>query len=289
MKSILNSVFLVAAIALLSVNVMAQTTPVPTTTPTYPVIEQDDADDKDSDWWTGFTASGEEKDMVTVGSRMPYMVEAQVFENAPEFTFQYKWDFSAGDIQTLSGGTLTVVDNDYYTANTVSVVMPTTSGTTITIKTNVRTVSSGVALCEGDELSYEVEVVGAPEIAWTETNPEFTGVCVEKVTIPVDIEFDADINEPKIEISFTITPTGGATTTYYLVVDDSASEFEIPGSYFTGSSNGKFEIELVSITDRISRKSLVAITGEVPSVPYTVTILPAPTTKPLQHIRNVNP
>ena len=94
--------------------------------------------------------------------------------------------------------------------------------------------------------------------------------------------------------------TSGSTTT--ILSDQPANlgvagskagqyEIEIPATNFT--NDGKYEIRITNLTDRISRKSLDLISAIAgtdipqPNDLYTVHIFPTPTTKKLQHVKNM--
>ena len=278
MNHILKIGFFAAFYLLLSLGVYAQTLP---HTPNPP----------STDHWTLFTAPGESVDSVTVGSRMPYKVEAQT--PVTGLDFEYKWLFSSGlSVQTLNGVTLTGNGN-YYGSNEISVVMPATAGD-LTINANVRTLSGTTVLCSApDDDVYYVKVVARPTIKWA-TNGSVIGCSAQAVNIPLT----ALTGYKQFEIAYTITyyntfdKSGGATSTSSGYVVLTGNNLNFPASAFDNGL-GLYEIEVTGITDRISRKSLdmtlVASTpGDLPVDAYKVYVYPAPTTNPLQHIRNIH-
>ena len=240
--------------------------------------------------YTDFTDTGAESvDSVTVGSRMPYRVEAQT--NVPAgLDVEYKWLFSsASTVEALSLTTSPLTgDGDYYTANEISVVMPSTTGN-ITINTNVRYKSGGTALCAGeDDDEYNVMVVDRPKISWTAG--EIISCVSMPVTIPVGVtgykQFEIAY---KIDYYNNFDSSGTPVSTNEWVVL-AGNNLIFPKEKFT--STGVYKITVTNITDRISRKSLdmslvEAKPGDLPTGAYTVKIYPAPTTKPLQHVKNV--
>jgi len=330
MKSILKSVIFVTVFSLLSMNVMAQQTPVrdgaaDNQGSMYHSMDMEKAKMVETnanfnDWWTKFGADPEDVDLVTVGSLMPYRVEKQgQLGDGLTFTHHYKWLFSlpatAGANTNLPIGFRNLVDsavmepqialnvqNDahYYLENAILARMPSTTGD-IALTTNVRTYSipQETQLCskEGGDTISIIRVVAAPAIDWDD-EPLITG-CVQDVEIAIDLSSAAPGDNKQIEIEFTMKLNGndfkatgdntpGTVSRYYLALADDAEELSIDGDFFkTISPFGVWEIHIVRITDRISRKSITSIQGDVPSVPLVANIVPAPSTKPLQHIRNV--
>ncbi|HEX2935974.1 MAG TPA: hypothetical protein VHO72_11520, partial [Bacteroidales bacterium] len=68
-------------------------------------------------------------------------------------------------------------------------------------------------------------------------------------------------------------------------------------TYNVVSGSGKYEIEIVNITDKITEKSFGALAAndparnatstDLPAAPYTFYSLPTPTTSKIQHITNL--
>ena len=278
-KNKLRTGIFTATFALLSLGLNAQTLP---NTPTPPT----------SAHWTEFTAAGtvESIDSVTVGSRMPYRVAPQ--DNVPTgLTVQCKWLFSNGaPIQSLAGATLTGVDDYYDGVNEISVVMPTATGD-ITINTNVRYMMGTTPLCAtATDNTYAVRVVPRPTISWAETPVPIVACVATPVTIPVTVtgyrQFEVEYT---VEYWSTFDKSGSSTTNSEWVVL-TGNQLIFPETMFPAT--GVYEISITNITDRISRKSLdmslvAAQSSDLPGGAYTVMIIPAPTTNPLQHIKNM--
>jgi len=238
--------------------------------------------------YTPFTPSGDEStDTVTVGSRMPYKVAEQTPMTG--LSFEYKWLFSPTQaILDLSGATLTPTTGDYYNTNEISVRMP-AAPTSMTITANVRSMFSGAQLCTGTDEVFNIVVVNRPTVDWVSSAP-IAGCAAVPVSIPLTLT-----GKEEFELAYTITyydtydKTGGVTSTNsgYIVLTDDNLEFLATAF---GSGNGLYEIEITGITDRISRKSLDPIASDADDLPndaFQVLIYPAPTTNPVQHVRNL--
>ena len=288
-NNILKTGFFAIAFAALSIGTNAQT--LLPSTPNPPGA---------TDYTVFTTTGGESVDSVTVGSRMPYKVDAQ--DPVTGLTFEYKWLFSpALTIQDLGGATLTG-SNDYYAANEISVVMPGTvptgDGGKIKIGTNVQSLVEGTVLCSAEnDTEYTIQVVAKPTLSWP-TPPEVI-LCGNKV--PVNIPFELTGYgqwEVYYEVYYTAS-TSGATRDKVVpetkvAIGNYGSKlgpysFDLPAVDF--EAPGKYEIQITNLTDRISRKSLTPIVAtagaDIPTALYTVNVYPAPTTKPLQHVKNM--
>ena len=250
--------------------------------------------------YVDFTTTPESIDTVTVGSRMPYFVAPQA--TVPGLKFEYKWLFDptlailnyAGSPATPGTGA------GFYVENEISVVMPAVGS--IKIGTNVQSllVSTGAVLCPADatDVEYNIQVVAKPTLSWTSTEETFCGN-----TSPVNIPFSLTgygLWEVFYEVDYTALTTGATPTNIVpatkVEIGSNGSKagaysFDLPAATFTNP--GKYEIRIKNLTDRISRKSLTPIIAaagtEIPAATavYTVNVYPAPTTNPLQHIKNM--
>ena len=285
MKHLFKKIGLSAtALALLTIGLNAQNL---TSTPNPPGASD----------YTNFTATGtrENIDSVTVGSRMPYKVEAQTAPTGLTLTFEYKWLFDPSlTVQDLGGTNLTpATGTSYYSATEISVVMP-ASPTTVTLTSNVRNLFNGAVLCEASDVNNTIRVLPRPTISWTANTVATCGAAT--VTIPVTLTGFSDF-----EVYYTITywanfdksdspsPTPSAVK-YATITNSGTASFDIPSTEF--SATGLYEITVTNITDRISRKSLdmslvAAQSTDLPTGVYTVLNVPAPTAQPVQHIKNV--
>ena len=241
--------------------------------------------------WTEFIHTGvhdETIDSVTVGSRMPYRVDAQTA--IPGLSFEYKWLFSPTQTVLSFTGTPLTGNANYYTDNEISVVMPATPGD-ITITTNVRNLMGTTVLCEGTEENNTIRVLPRPTIKWP-ANGITTGCAAQEVTILLDAltgneEFIVDYD---IDYWDTYDKSGGLTSTSSGTVSLMSSSLSLVFPATTFSAEGLYEIKATNISDRISRKSLDLITStpsDLPATVYQVVVYPSPVTKPLQHIKNM--
>jgi hypothetical protein len=244
--------------------------------------------------YTPFTPSGTESiDSVTVGSRMPYKVDAQPTVAITDYSFEYKWLFSpALTVQSLAGAGLTG-NSGYYDSNEISVVVPATAGD-ITVSTNVRSMYNGVELCtaEATDVTNTIRVLPRPTVQWTSNQP-VVGCVAADVNIPVTLT-----GQKQFEIEYIIDyydkwdKSGGLTSSSssaYMVVPANGI-LTFPASTFV--ANGLYEIRITGITDRISRKSLdmslvASVPADLPASPFQVNVVPAPVTNPLQHVKNI--
>ncbi|MDR1154106.1 MAG: hypothetical protein LBL04_05295 [Bacteroidales bacterium] len=278
-KNVLKIGFLTVACALLSVGVKAQTPPLPTPSSAFP----------NAPGYTPYAAGVESIDSVTVGSRMPYKVDPQATVGG--LTFQYQWLFSESlPISDYAGAGVTDLGSSYYAENEISVVMDgavVPAGTLFTVKTNVRSLLGTNVLCAGNEETNSIQVVERPKIDWDASKPK-----VDCSTSDVTIPLVTLTGYNQIEIAYTIdyyadaTKPGSAdkTSDKYLILTDKS--INLPVSEFPDGA-GLYEITVTGITDRISRKSLTPVVGDVPSDPYQVIIYKTPVTNPLQHIKNM--
>ena len=269
---------LATALALLSISVTAQLP--------GPSLPTDYVD---------FITTDETIDSVTVGSRMPYRVAAQ---SAPStlpsgFTFEYKWAFSGSlSVLTFTGASATAgTGTDFYEENEISVVMPSSTGD-ITISTNVQSLFNGSVLCPaGPDETNTIRVIDRPTITWT---PAVEAFCAGiEVNIPISFS-GIDSVEVRYRVDYydTYDKSGGRTSTSGALYQTlSGTTLDLAAGAF-GSGDGLYEIIAENVTDRISRKSLdqtlvESQSGDLPSGAYQVLIIPAPTTSPLEHVRNM--
>jgi len=240
--------------------------------------------------WTEFIHTGthdETIDSVTVGSRMPYRVDAQT--PITGLSFEYKWLFSeALTIEDYNGITFPNTSAPYYGSNEISVIMPTTTGD-ITITTNVRTLMGSNVLCEAIDVTNTIRVLPRPTVKWAATGP-IVGCSSQDVTIPLTLtgneQFEVAYN---VEYYDTYDKSGGliSSSSGYIVLTGNNLDF----SAATFPNDGLYEISMNEITDRISRKSLDMdlVKSEIADLPdnsFQVIVYPTPVTNPLQHIRN---
>ena len=264
-------------------------------------------------------------DYVTAGSRMPYQLMEPTGFNA-SWSFQYKWGFFQANgttpydlaLMALTGATTTAPtvltpisgQPNYYSQNEIAIDIPNVtfaggaSYVTMFIGNNIRTLDGNDnELCApGADVMSEVRIVPPPSIEWN-----FSAAVPDEITLcnQASIPFPVTVSGyGEYEIEVTISYVGGAGNKQsigYVVfgaVTDDGDDFnllldESLFAEFAENSVGRpfeygiYEISITNITDRISRKSLVAVEGIVPLATsvYTVEIMAAPVPV-LRHIRN---
>ncbi|MDR1672134.1 MAG: hypothetical protein LBS09_01525 [Bacteroidales bacterium] len=236
-------------------------------------------------------------DSVTVGSRMPYRMAGDADIAALETSGVmdpsiFKWQFSPSlTILNFAGTAATPApggETDYYEEKVISVVMPITVQT-ITLTVNEKSQPKVGTGCEGTDSVAHIQVVARPTLAWPGTSA--VGGCVATA---VDILLTLTGYRDWIvtyNIAYTPYATGSPTTTTtgQTATIGNNRTMSIPASVFP--NEGKYEITVTNLTDRISRKSLdqtlvAATAADIPSTPYTVHVYPTPDTKKLEHVRN---
>ena len=249
-----------------------------------------------------FSAAGPESiDTVTVGSHMAYKVAGDpVIAGLPSTVVNpsiFKWIFSpAVTIKKIDGSAdLTTVEPNYYLEKEIRAVMPvvsTPTTMTLTINEKVRPVSG--TGCEGTDSVANILVVLKPTLQWPGTK-EISGCTATDVPITLSL---TGYSQWVVTYNVLYTAyTSGALQTMKLpnqtATIGSNKTLTIDNSVF--DADGKYEIQIVNLTDRISRKSLdqdavKALAGtNIPAATdlYTINVLPTPKTKKLQHVRNM--
>jgi hypothetical protein len=239
---------------------------------------------------------GEKVDTVTVGSRMPYFVAPQ--DEVYGMTFEYKWVFGPTSLPILNfaGDVVTAGSSEgFYAENEISVEMPSEPGE-LTVSTNVQSVVGGTVLCApGEDVTYNIQVVPAPTLEWDGNSPLL--LCVSNLSseIPVGIQLTGyrqwmlDYKIVKYNLDGSDLEDFTPIAIEDVVIGENTninktSTFAIDGSNFLP---GKYSVTITKLTDRISRKSLDFVDGNYPESSFDIMVYPAPTTKPLQHIRNM--
>ena len=290
------------------------------------------------DFGTGASSTEEGVDFATVGSLMPYRVNIPLTpdEIPANFTMDYMWLFTpkapnatakldvwkmpttvAEAETTVAATPATVTPNtDFFQNNEVSVEMPPLPGM-VDLVHRVRYTFKGAEMCpetNPEKREQEIQVVARPSVKLNAEHGvgvadlEFVGCVEEPVTIPTGTDASgmlvvdgfADII---IQIKVThqaLVGDGGAVTTpfdnQWLKLTGNTLVF--PGEIFT--KPGVYTIDILNISDRISRKSLdqslvKSVTSGAnadtpPAGALKVYILPKITApedmEPVQHLRN---
>jgi hypothetical protein len=238
-------------------------------------------------------------DTVTVGSSVTYAVDpdpvtaADVNMNASHFDWFFTSD--AGGSTVITAG-ITVAEtqlSDGYAEDSINVAYDSATylpGTTI--YTRVAEVSQPMygTSCRGNEQVQEVFIVNEPFVTLVTGS---TGGCgITQDTVPLTVNGYGPFN-----VDFTVTYYDAAnnpTVHNYsesigAVSDQGANSLDLilnTTSHLTDGT-GRYEVVIDDITDRFSRKSMVALTGNVTSGTFTIGINPVPTTQPIRHIRNL--
>jgi hypothetical protein len=283
-NNIFKAIFLAVAV-LFSANLLAQ-----------PTLPGD---------YVSFQKTGEETDTVTVGSRMAYKMEAL---STAGLTFEYKWQFTGGGSHTWkikklddSDEATTGTGADFYKENEISVVMPATPGA-VTLTADIQSLFGVNVMCSTlEDTTVNIRVVPAPTLAWSGT-----------LEMPVCIPINGSIGDVLIpitltgygqwEVSYTIrkmdydgSNPGSVSPLIASVVGTTADrpettakpfQLNIAGANFSGE--GRYDVVIDGLTDRISRKSLDAVDGSFPNNnAFSIYVYPMPTTQKLQHVKNM--
>ena len=282
---------------------------------------------------TDITHMAEHVDFVTVGSLMPYRVDPVFTGNeipkGTSFSIDYMWlftpqaplthTFSVLQMPTAvppNPGQATASSSaptaNWYTTNEISVRMPASTGAVV-LSNSARFVFNGVVMClDGTgptPVDYKITVVNRPKlmpktVSGTAVDVEIVSCVDEDAEFPVNTAGNALLDFTGIgpfNINFNIkrTPLSGTSTIAYnytnlwLKLDDDKLIF--PDALF--DEPGVYEIDILNMNDKISRKSLdqdavKAVAGtDVPTSSLKVFIYPSVNTpgvlSPVEHIRNV--
>ena len=330
MKRIIAIMIILAALLPAVVNAQSAT-PLPSITPPWPIapthfVKFGPAAEN--------LVTQEGVDFVTVGSLMPYRVNPPVLEGDmptganTNFSIDYKWQFMSGtavlpvlrmpvDASGVPnpGAAPAATSNPvlhWYTTNEVSVKMPTTVGT-VALTNNSRLVFNGTVMCDEapgtNDLNYTIRVVPRPSIKINTADGIGVGdlemiSCVEDpVTFPTNSDEGALLivdGYDVINVQFTLKrrPLGGGDATTVVNaqwIELTGKELTFPGAMFT--QVGVYTIDILNVTDRISRKSLdqdavkaVADVDMPPAGSMNVYIYPKPNSsgnvQDVEHIKN---
>ncbi|MDR1865029.1 MAG: hypothetical protein LBR08_05585 [Bacteroidales bacterium] len=173
--------------------------------------------------------------------------------------------------------------------------------------------TADVPMCEGvgvDDVTDSIaiiHVVDVPELRWkTGWDHKIVACASDSISFGVNVEllgYGPWVVRYKIEktVGSDIYTSPSDTTVVGIAgsVGTSTSPFTyltLPGSQFKGGPGDKFEVTILDITDRFSRKSLDYLPGRVPAgmsgsgddddPTFEIELIPQPQTKRLQHVRN---
>ena len=209
----------------------------------------------------------------------------------------------------------TPTNANWYTTNEVSVRMPNQTGN-ISLTHSTRYMFNDEILCDdpsATDLTYTIRVVPRPSIKVNSADGigvgdlEIVSCIDDPVIFPTNTDAGALLivdGYDKINVQFTLNhkTLGGGTPTPVMTeqwIELDGKELKFPGAMF--NKVGIYTIDILNVTDRISRKSLdqdavkSVLTGADADVPpagaLKVYIYPKPntpgTTIDVQHIKNV--
>ncbi|MDR1865203.1 MAG: hypothetical protein LBR08_06485 [Bacteroidales bacterium] len=272
--------------------------------------------------WTGptlpgdyvtFQTAGQETDTVTVGSRVAYRKNTPA---AGVLTYQYKWLFTNSSDATQSwpiydrtniGSALTpeTGTTEYYVKNDVAVDIPAALGA-YKLKTAIRAVYNGTALCTPTDSISNILVVKKPKLTWGRAD---TAICYSTSLQDINIHKVALEGHGKWEVEYGIMATEldgtsgtvystlktksigtpGSTDGNYLLPVAASDLTALRSAATLQTEGGVFKIQILKLTDRFSRKSLTEVEGTLPTGVgelFTIVIVPELKTK-LEHIKNL--
>ena len=331
---VLKTGLFAVALALLTLSAYAQTPPTPTTNATLPTTDPPKADQEFTAAGTreavdtvtvGSLMQYELEELAQHGIKVqyfwkfPFHTAAQAKDNvfkswtAPSTTPTTpgpSGTTTKADASDLAGPP--TQDNDWwFKNNAILTYMPATTGSQ-NLTVNVRYTNDATALCGGgtsDAIEYPIYVIDKPKMEWF--GDKKFGACEDTDVVIPDANAKAT-GRPVFEIQYKITfyaeydvdgdpvaSSKGAEKTQWITLTGDkmafpASEF-LTGAGNNGSGPGLYQIHVLNITDRISRKSLdknavASVVGtDVPSDPFNLYIYakPDPSKIKLFHVKNM--
>lgn len=240
-------------------------------------------------------------DTVTVGSVMPYRVTGDINFHAlrgqglfdlSNFNWSVTGTATGFELRDKTGntGATTIGAKD-----TVVSVQWKTAGSYNVITREVPVPATGMPAisCNASDNTLPVLVVGRPTIAWDNAGPlGGCGVAGTSISLPVDVT-----GTGQYEITYKITYTNLAGVTTDAVASNTvtrgsyqpgAQTVNLPALSIPAATYGTYTVTIEDLSDRISRKSGVAtLAADRPATTLKIYSYPAPTTQPIQHIKNL--
>ena len=230
-------------------------------------------------------------DTVTVGSKMPYAVDASITPDALMNASQFDWFVTDNtDAVTTTGFTVDETKDGgtgYYTSDSVNINWTAAAGTQFKVKVAEVSMPKFGTGCAGSTEELAVEVVALPSIDFQ--NASGGGCALTTFDIPLNltgygpwtVEFTVEKNSSGSPATHTSKKgslsTKGTVTTLNLTLDN---------THLSGT--GLYEVVITKIFDRISTKSLTELNGTLPGTNlFTLGINPTPVTEPIRHLENV--
>lgn len=234
-------------------------------------------------------------DSVVVGSTMPYGVTPDATIAAMTSVMnpsQFRWMMTDESDNVITTG-FTVAEvpaAGLYAEDSINVTWSAASGSAYKVKTTEVSQPKFGASCDGNTTELLVRILDVPTIGLNGSAPFQSGGCgLSSDTISIDVSgigpwdvtfsVEFDDNGSPVEYTETIGSVGmNGNFTLDLVLDDA--------NHLTNGS-GKYDVNLLNVTDRISAKSLTDVPGTVTTADeYVIGIYPAPNTGSIRHINN---
>ena len=234
-------------------------------------------------------------DSVVVGSTMPYAVTpdatiAGMTSVMDPSLFKWYMTDDADNEVTAGFSVAETPTGGLYAEDSINVTWSAAAGSIFKVKTMEGSQPKFGSSCEGSVSELSVEVLEVPTLGLNGSAPFQSGGCglsTDTISIdvsgigPWDVTFSVefDDNGSPVEYTETIGSTGmNGTFTLDLILDDS--------NHLTNGA-GKYDVNLVNVSDRISSKSLVEVPGNITTADeYVIGIYPAPNTGSIRHISN---
>ncbi len=234
-------------------------------------------------------------DSVVVGSTMPYAVTPDATIAGMTSVMNpslFKW-FMTDDADNEVTAGFSVAETPtagLYAEDSINVTWSAAAGTMFKVKTSEVSQPKFGSSCEGNESELSVQVLEVPSVGLNGSAPFQSGGCgLSTDTVSIDVSgigpwkvtfsIEFDDNGSPVEYTESIGSTGmNGDFTLDLILDDS--------NHLTNGP-GKYDVNLINVSDRISSKSLVDVPGSVTTADeYIIGIYPAPNTGSIRHISN---
>lgn len=241
-------------------------------------------------------------DTVTIGSTMPYMVKGdlnmhQLRQLGALVKSDFAWALSGGGTLNTHAAKDTVVTVSWSTVGSYNLTV---------LEKPVAATGFPSFSCPGTSQKLPVRVVDRPTVAWYNNDSILGGCSIANSTvkIPVDLKgigkwtITYDLVYYNLSnVSTVITGVTGTNLTAVLGNQNNKNDgsalsnqtmlsINIPAS--GSGAYGKYVLTIKSVSDRISTKSGISSkASDIPNTAYKIVSYPAPTTQPIQHIRNL--
>lgn len=238
-------------------------------------------------------------DTVTVGSVMPYRVTGDI--NFHALRLQGIFDFSNFNWSVTGAASGYQLRNNTGNTGTTPAAKDTVisvnwveTGTYHVLTTEVPVPATGMPAisCTATANDLQVLVVNRPTAAWPSTVLGGCNVAGTNVALPVNVT-----GTGKFDITYKVTYTNlsGETTDFIASKTETVGTYQgnqtqvnLPALSIPAATYGTYTVIIENLSDRISRKSGVpTLNTDIPATNLKVYSYPAPTTQPIQHIKNL--